>query len=52
MPDAAKQTQLMQAPHRRYAALSIARNRFTVRERSNRRQQMAISVNRSGVVSA
>ena len=31
-------------PHRRYPSLIIARNRFTVRERSKRRQQSAISV--------
>ncbi|GFQ16401.1 hypothetical protein NIHE141904_27110 [Enterobacter hormaechei] len=31
-------------PHRSYPSLIIARNRFTVRERSNRRQQSAISV--------
>ena len=36
----------------RYPSLIIARNRFTVRERSKRRQQSAMSVYSSGELSA
>ncbi|GFZ56593.1 hypothetical protein ENTKAS01_41170 [Enterobacter sp. AS-1] len=38
------QAQRRRAQPHRYSSLIIVKNRFTVRERSNRRQQSAISV--------
>lgn len=46
------QAQCRRAQPHHHPSFIIAKNRFTVRERSNRRQQSAISVKSSGEVNA